>query len=319
MKKILILTLAMTAFIAGNAAAWEQNAATLNITIASDSTHYAAIGDSLALARDEWKEDISDSTDAARSEALAAISDSTAAAIADSLIAERLKYLGAISDSLKNAIGDSLALARDEWSEDISDSTAAAIADSLIAERLKYLGAISDSTAQAIADSLINERSKYLAAISDSIHTIKGLAVTDTLKTELTKLAQTVGADSSGYGDVVIRTAGEAVTKGALLHFDIDGKCYLADSDSSGTMPGLFLAMTNAGVGAAVVTMEAGRFRLDSWNWTPGAILYAGETPGVITASKPTNAGEQIQAVGYAETADVIRFRPSLTIIEVTP
>jgi hypothetical protein len=51
--------------------------------------------------------------------------------------------------------------------------------------------------------------------------------------------------------------------------------------------------------------------RDDTWNWTPGAVLYLSETAGQITATQPTTTDAAIRVIGYAVTADVIYFAPS--------
>lgn len=51
--------------------------------------------------------------------------------------------------------------------------------------------------------------------------------------------------------------------------------------------------------------------RDDTWNWTIGATLYAGETLGAIQEAIPTGADAIIKVVGFAVTADVIYFYPS--------
>jgi hypothetical protein len=51
--------------------------------------------------------------------------------------------------------------------------------------------------------------------------------------------------------------------------------------------------------------------RDDSWNWSIGATLYAGETPGAMQETIPTGADAIIKVVGFAVSADVIFFYPS--------
>ncbi len=64
--------------------------------------------------------------------------------------------------------------------------------------------------------------------------------------------------------------------------------------------------------------LKSGYVRNDAWNWTKGQLLYVSPaTAGLITATKPTTAGQRIQIVGYAVSPDVIYFNPDYTWIEI--
>jgi hypothetical protein len=45
--------------------------------------------------------------------------------------------------------------------------------------------------------------------------------------------------------------------------------------------------------------------RNDAWAWTPGGTLYLSTTTGGLTQTAPSTAGEIVQQVGFAISADV--------------
>ena len=102
---------------------------------------------------------------------------------------------------------------------------------------------------------------------------------------------------------------------GAALYMASDGHYDEADADAAATMPCTVLAL-ETGAGAKKVLLK-GFIRNDSWNWTPGALLYVSTTAGALTATKPAGSGDQVQVVGYATHADRIYFNPNYAIAEV--
>ena len=102
---------------------------------------------------------------------------------------------------------------------------------------------------------------------------------------------------------------------GALLYVASDGNYEEADADAAATMPATAIAM-ETGIGTKEV-LTHGYFRDDTWAWTPGQLLYASTTAGAITATAPSGTGDQVQVIGYAVSADVIYFNPSLVLVEV--
>ena len=59
------------------------------------------------------------------------------------------------------------------------------------------------------------------------------------------------------------------------------------------------------------VALPGSFVRDDTWTWTIGDTLYAGETLGAIQNTIPTGADAIIKVIGFAVTADVIFFQPS--------
>lgn len=159
---------------------------------------------------------------------------------------------------------------------------------------------VPDSSAAAFDRDVLMQRR---ASLSDSIN--------------IRIFPNTIASDSSGVGDFKRYIAGEDVVKGQLLRIHSDGKLYKADADSVITIPGMYIAASNAAASGTVLALHRGRFRLDSWNWTPGVVLYASTDTGLITSTIPSGSGDQIQIIGIAETADEILVIPSAVTAEV--
>lgn len=123
--------------------------------------------------------------------------------------------------------------------------------------------------------------------------------------------------DETGYGIIETVTVDtNAVGKGAVLCLASDGHYDEADADAIATMKGLVLALDTS-TGTKQV-LRYGKFRKDSWNWTPGDIIYVSTTQGVLTNAVPTGADDVIKAVGVALTDDMIFFNPTETYITHT-
>lgn len=125
------------------------------------------------------------------------------------------------------------------------------------------------------------------------------------------------GADDTGNGTKAIMTidSGATIAVGDCLHMDSDSEWVEADADAMATMPCQAMAL-ETGTGSKAVLLK-GSMRNDDWNWTPGAVLYVSTTTGEITDVAPSGSGDVVQVVGWAVTADIIRFAPELDRIEV--
>ncbi len=121
----------------------------------------------------------------------------------------------------------------------------------------------------------------------------------------------------SGHDTVMTIDAGQSPAFGSLLFIGSDGELELADADAAASMPAVYMA-TGSGTGAQTVVGANSFIRDDSWNWMPGAPLYASGTAGGITATAPSSSGQQVQRIGMAKSATVIHFLPSTTVIEIS-
>ena len=98
-----------------------------------------------------------------------------------------------------------------------------------------------------------------------------------------------------------------------LVYLGANSKWLLTDADAIATASGMLGICLDGGgdTDTTTVALKGSFVRDDTWNWTPGVVLYMGETPGAISASIPTGADAVIRVVGFAVTADVIYFDPS--------
>lgn len=114
---------------------------------------------------------------------------------------------------------------------------------------------------------------------------------------------------------VTMQVDANATGIGAALYVASDGNLEEADADGVATMPCIALAL-EAGTGSKKVLL-LGIMRDDTWNWTPGALIYVDDDPtGGLTQTQPAGAGDQVQIVGRALTEDTMFFNPSPVIVE---
>lgn len=124
----------------------------------------------------------------------------------------------------------------------------------------------------------------------------------------------TPNTDATATGNVTSTfAAGYSSAVGDLVFFGSGGKWLEVDSDAVATCQGLMGIALEAKTDtqAMKVALPGSFVRLDAWNWTVGATLYAGETLGAMQETIPTGADAIIKVVGFAVTADVIFFNPS--------
>lgn len=109
--------------------------------------------------------------------------------------------------------------------------------------------------------------------------------------------------------------AGATITVMDLVYMGGSSKWLLTDADAAATAGGVMLAISlesKTDTQAMKVALSGTFVRDDTWNWTPGAVLYIDTaTPGAIVATAPSGTDDVIRVVGHAVTADVIFFNPS--------
>jgi hypothetical protein len=89
-----------------------------------------------------------------------------------------------------------------------------------------------------------------------------------------------------------------------ILHLDTDGELVAAQANAVTTMPAFGFALDD-GVGSRMV-FKKGYCRDDAWTWTVGGVIYVSDTAaGGLTQTIPATAGDYVQVVGYALSADV--------------
>ena len=124
---------------------------------------------------------------------------------------------------------------------------------------------------------------------------------------------------SSGTGSGFISTVTVGTNStgiGAALCIASGGNFAEANADSDTTMPCMSLAL-ETGTGSKKVLL-VGFMRNDGWNWTSiGQPIYVSTTSGVLTQTKPTGVGDQVQIVGIATHADRMLFNSNYAVAEV--
>jgi len=132
-------------------------------------------------------------------------------------------------------------------------------------------------------------------------------------------ITQAIGTDHRWSGITAPMTAGTALTIGQAVYVGGDSKMEKALATTAATMPAIALATGSIDENASGEFLLQGFFRDDTWDWTPGGLLYVSEdTAGALTQELPAASGEQVQVVGVAITADIIHFNPSYELVEIS-
>ncbi|MEE9439563.1 MAG: hypothetical protein V3V14_11225 [Saprospiraceae bacterium] len=107
------------------------------------------------------------------------------------------------------------------------------------------------------------------------------------------------------------------VAFGDVLIMSSDGHYDGAKADAEGTLPALVMSLETSS-GSNKKVLHSGYVRDNTWAWTPGDLIYVDpNTVGKITSTKPTTAGDFIQVLGYAVTADIMHFNPEKLYAEL--
>lgn len=116
-----------------------------------------------------------------------------------------------------------------------------------------------------------------------------------------------------GSGFKVNEEAGEALGNHKLVYRGADSLWYLADADAAATMPVLGITMGAIPANRKGEILLWGYIGDTSWTWTAGLEIYASTTPGELTHTAPSGAGDIVQVVAVAITATIIDFRNDIT------
>ena len=161
-------------------------------------------------------------------------------------------------------------------------------------------------TGAKIADDAINSE-HYAAASIDAEHLATGkdgaLSLDATPNTDHTANGPQTSTHSAGYTTTIMD----------LVYLGSGNEWLEADADATGTsinLLGIALEVKNDGQ-PMNVALPGSFVRDNSWNWTGGVPLYISNTPGAITATKPTGSGDVVRTVGYAVASHSIYFNPS--------
>jgi len=130
-------------------------------------------------------------------------------------------------------------------------------------------------------------------------------------------LISALTADHTWSGITGTFTVAQEALIGRLFYAGDDGKLALTDNNLLAKMPAIAIAVSSIAAEATGALLLQGFLRDDTWNWTPGVLLYTGALNGDIVTTIPAGSGDQVQVVGVAITADIIYFNPSLELVEV--
>ena len=124
----------------------------------------------------------------------------------------------------------------------------------------------------------------------------------------------------SDNADTDSQPVGEAVAFGDLLYPDwTAGEWLKTDADLAAKMPGLRIALESKTDGQICLMLVKGYIRDDSDFQFAGAMVYASPAPGDMSSAAPSAAGQQLQRVGVAQSADILFFDPSIDVGEIKP
>lgn len=176
------------------------------------------------------------------------------------------------------------------------------------------IGDASDTTITRVSAGVIAVEGVTVPTISSTNDiSNKNLTSGNSISGEIS-LDGTPNTDATAVGNVTSTFAsGYSSAVGDLVFFGSGGKWLEVDSDAVATCQGLIGIALEAKTDtqAMKVALPGSFVRLDSWNWTVGATLYAGETLGAMQETIPTGADAIIKVVGFAVSADVVFFMPS--------
>lgn len=130
----------------------------------------------------------------------------------------------------------------------------------------------------------------------------------------------TPDADHTAHGIKATFTAHDAQAFGDMCFLNADGELAIADADAIAS--GVVVAMC---ADASIAADASGNYLLfgsardDSWDWTPGGLIYlstTGTTGNTMTQTAPSGTDDCIVILGVATHADRMIFNPQLVIVE---
>jgi len=125
--------------------------------------------------------------------------------------------------------------------------------------------------------------------------------------------------DHEYLGKTDSKVVGENVVFGDLLYFDwTDGEWMKAKADVYATARSRRIALETKGDGEACLMLITGYIRDDSaFEFTTATVFLSITTAGATQSTVPSVAGNQIQVVGTAISADIMEYSPSMDVGEI--
>lgn len=220
--------------------------------------------------------------------------------------------------SIKNAAGiEVYSLTGSDTDDEDSGAIAKPVAGTITVD-ISGLGASDLGRAKAVLTFADSVSLTVAAAHTHTMSDVTGL--TAALAAKLDKeLDPTPDSDHSFSGPSVTLTAGEDLVFPDCVYPKSDSKMGKADADAAATAPVVAMASATIANNATGVFILPGSFvRDDTWNWTPGGYIYLDTTAGALTQTAPSGEDDVVQVVGWAYTADIMFFNPSLVTVVVT-
>lgn len=130
-----------------------------------------------------------------------------------------------------------------------------------------------------------------------------------TLAAKIIQLAALPGTDNTYEGQVITgRNAGTGgLTQWQSVYLESGGTWLPADANGTGTFPCRGIVVAAASAGNPAIVLDNGVARNDAWTWTIGGDIYLSTTAGGLTQTAPATAGDKVQKIGYALSADSMR------------
>jgi hypothetical protein len=128
----------------------------------------------------------------------------------------------------------------------------------------------------------------------------------------------TLATDHSYSGLTLTLTAGESVVFGDVVYMNwTDKEVKKTQADASTTVPAIGIALETKADGAACLVLIFGYIRDDSWDFTTTEVYVSDTTAGGVLSTAPSDAGDQVQRLGFAFHADKMFFNPSIDVGEI--
>ena len=148
------------------------------------------------------------------------------------------------------------------------------------------------------------------------------ISVADSHYIELESAAGTPGTDDSAQGIVIEFLAAEAITQWDAVYVSTTtGRVGRADATNAAKMPVIGIAIEPQGsAGSAVRVLTHGVYRDDGGfggNMTVGVDLYAPETAGNLTTTRPSDDDDFVQVIGVAIGVRSAFINPDLTVLKL--
>ncbi len=113
-------------------------------------------------------------------------------------------------------------------------------------------------------------------------------------------------------------TVGENVSAGQPLYRRSDGVLMLASAISSATMPAVAVAAETITSGTAGSVLRMGLATDAGWSFTAGDFVFvSADSPGLLSADRPTSSGCMVQIIGMAESATTVWLTLAPVMVEL--